>query len=318
MATTAFPVNPILSAIAIGYKNPDIALIADQVMPRVPPTNIDGKKFAYTKYNQADAYTVPDTQVGRKSQPNQVDFGGVQVNDECKDYGLDDVLPNDEIEAWNKMPKPAGALSPQAIATSRLTSLIMLDREIRVAGVVFNSANYTNAVTLSGGSQWSDYTNSDPLDAILTGLDACLVRPNTITLGQAAWTKLRKHPKVVQAVFGTAQSSGVVTRQQLADVLEVSRILVGAGWVNNARKGQAASMARVWGKHCSATFVSEELAMADQPTWGFTAQFGSRIAGAIPEPKMGLRGSEVIRVGESVKEVVASVDAGYFWQSCVA
>ena len=42
MATTAFPINPVLTAIAMVYSNPAIALIADEVMPRTPTA----KKFA--------------------------------------------------------------------------------------------------------------------------------------------------------------------------------------------------------------------------------------------------------------------------------
>ncbi|MFN8996736.1 MAG: phage capsid protein, partial [Pseudomonadota bacterium] len=75
---------------------------------------------------------------------------------------------------------------------------------------------------------------------------------------------------------------------------------------------------RVWGKHAAALFISEDMANADQPTFGFTAEFGQRIAGTMDEPKMGLRGSVRIRVGESVKEVIAANDAGYYFENAVA
>lgn len=317
MATTAFPVDPVLTAIAIGYKNPDYALIADDVMPRVPKS---GKKFSFTKYSAADAFTVPPTRVGRTSEPTVVAFGGTRTPDECADYGLDDIIPNDEVEAFNAQVKPAGAVSPQAKSTSLVTGLIQLDREVRVAGTVFNAATYPagNKVTLSGTSQWSDFTNSNPVSAIMDALDIPLNRPNQLVFGQAVWTKLRQHPKIIQAIFGSANSSGMASRQQVADLFEVAQILVGAGWVNTARKGQTPVFARVWGKHAAALFTSRDMADADQPTFGFTAQFGDRIAGEIDEPKMGLRGSKRVRVGESVKEVVADNASAYFWEAAVA
>jgi len=295
MTTTAFPVNPELTAVAIGYKNRDIDLIADTVLPRISTP----MKFAYTKYNQADGYTVPSTRVGRKAQPTMVDFGGTLVNDECVDWGLDDLLPNSEIEAWQAMSKPASAVSPEAKSTSLLTGLVMLDREIRVANTVFSAATYiaANQATLSGTSQWSDFSNSNPLDALLAALDVPLFRPNTVVLGQAVWTKLRQHPRVIQAANASAQTGGAITRQQLADLLEVRR---------------------VWGKHCALLYVGTDLANADQPCFGFTAQFGTRIAGSIPAPREGLRGGQIIRVGESVKEVISAPDAGYFFQNAVA
>lgn len=316
MSTTAFPVNPELTAVAIGYKNRDIDLIADMVLPRISTP----MKFAYTKYNQTDGYTVPSTRVGRKSQPTRVDFGGVLVNDECVDWGLDDLLPNQEIEAWQAMSKPASAVSPEAKSTSLLTGLVMLDREIRVAAAVFNPSSYVagNTVTLSGTSQWSDFANSNPLDALLAALDVPLFRPNTIVLGQAAWTKLRQHPRVIQAANASAQTGGAITRQQLSDLLEVRDVVVGAGFVNTAKKGQTATMSRVWGKHCALLYVGNDLANADQPCFGFTAQFGTRVAGSIPAPREGLRGGQLIRVGESVKEVISATDAGYYFQNAVA
>ena len=319
MATTAFPVNPNLTAIAIGYKNRDVDLIADLVMPRVGRT---GKLFRYTRYAAADAYTVPSTRVARRAEPTVLEFGGTLVPDECLDYGLDDIVPNDEIVAWEEMQKPSsgGPVSPLAKSTSLLTSLMMLDREVRVAGLIFASASYAaaNRTTLSGTSQWSDFTNSNPVQAIMAALDVPLIRPNTLVFGQATWTQLRQHPRMVTAILGNQVNAGAVTREQVANFFEVQRVVVGAGFVNTARKGQPASMARVWGRHAAALFVSPDLADADQPTFGFTAEFGTRIAGTMDEPKMGLRGSVRIRVGESVKEVLAANDAGYYFENAVA
>jgi hypothetical protein len=188
LSTTAFAINPQLSAIAIAYQNPESALIADMVLPRVPTA----KKFKYTKYTTEQGYTVPTTLVGRKSEPHMVDFGGVDVTDECLDYGLDDLVPVDEVDAYNSMPKPAsgGPINPVDLSTMMLTGLVQLDREIRVASTVFASAAYSapNQATLAGTSQWSDQVNSNPLSAILNALDIPLVRPNKMVIGQQAWT----------------------------------------------------------------------------------------------------------------------------------
>lgn len=319
MATTAFPVNPNLTAIAIGYRNRDVDLIADLVLPR---TGRVGKAFRYTRYSAADPYTLVSTRVARRAEPATIDFGGTIVNDECIDFGLDDILPNDEVIAWEEMQKPSsgGPVSPIAKSTSLLTSLLMLDREVRVANLVFAQATYpaANRVLLAGASQWSDFTNSNPVDAILSALDVPLVKPNTLVFGQATWSKLRQHPRMVTAILGQQVNAGAVTRQQVADFFEVRQVIVGAGFVNTARKGQAPTMSRVWGKHAAALFVSEDMANADQPTFGFTAEYGQRIAGDMPEPKMGLRGSVRIRVGESVKEVISASDVGYYFENAVA
>src|SRR5487761_2712532 len=62
--TTAFPINPELTAIAIAFKNPESQLIADLVLPRIPVA----KKFTYTVYDESQGFTVPDTKIGRRSE----------------------------------------------------------------------------------------------------------------------------------------------------------------------------------------------------------------------------------------------------------
>lgn len=55
-----------------------------------------------------------------------------------------------------------------------------------------------------------------------------------------------------------------------------------------------------------------------EPSWGFTAEFGSRVAKQIPEPRTGLRGAVRVRVGESVGEIVQSKEAGYLLTNVIA
>ncbi len=99
--------------------------------------------------------------------------------------------------------------------------------------------------------------------------------------------------------------------------MELQEIIVGRGIYNLAKKGQAPNYARAWGKHCALLNIDTLAAQTGQPTFGMTAQWGSKIGGSFYDPKVGLRGGTLIRVGESVKEVIISQDAGYFFQNCV-
>ena len=304
-----FPVNPTLSAIALMYKNPDIALIADAVLPRTPTS----RKSKYLKYDLAQGYTAPDTKVGRKSAPNQIDFTATEVTFEVDNYALDDLVPNEDIVSDNQGVDPLGT------ATTYLTNLMNLSREIRVANMVFNTTNYSTSqtTTLAGTSQWSD-TNSDPVKTISDMLDNAIIRPNICVLGQKTWTALRRHPKLVQSVKNTAQNSGIINRAEFAELFEIQELLVGAGFVNTAKRGQAQSMSRVWGNH--AAFIYRDRAAGPQAgvTFGFTAQFEKRFAGNIPEPKIGISGGQLVRVGERLKEVICAPELGVFFQNAVA
>lgn len=310
MAIRPFPIDPKLTAIAIAYKNPDIALIADDVLPRTPTA----QEFKYLSYAQGQGFTVPEARVGRKSAPNEVDFNATEVQDKVVDYGLDDLVPNEDIEGDNQ------GIDPLGMAVSYLTNLVNLAREQRVAGLVFNSASFAaaNRITLAGASQWSDAVNADPVAAIGDSLDVPIMRPNIAVFGQQTWTALRRHPKIVQACNATAQGAGMVSRQQFADLFELQAIYVGQGFVNTAKKGQALNLGRVWGKH--AAFIYRDRAAGPQAgaTFGFTAEWGGKIAGTMDEPRVGLTGSVRVRAGERVKELITATDLGYFFQNAVA
>jgi hypothetical protein len=315
MPTNApFPVNPQLTAIALSYRNTE--LVADRVLPRVDAHD----EFRYTKFTQAEAFTVPDIKMGRKSEANEVEFSGTEVTDACIDYGLRDAVPVADIR------KAEGTkMDPMGQATLGISRLIDLAREIRVAAMTFNANNYAAGykVTLAGVTQWSDYTNSNPISAILTALDAMLMRANKMVLGQAVWTILRQHPKVVEAVKATGAggvtAAGVVARQALADVLELQEIIVGTGWQNTAAKGLAPTMSRVWGKHCSLMYTEPVGSTQNATTFGFTASAGGgKRARDWFDDKRGTDGSQVVQVVDTCKEVMPATDLGYLFTNAVA
>lgn len=315
MTTTApFVVDPELQGITIAYRNTD--LIADLVLPRVP---VSTKEFEYTVYPTEERFTIPETLVGRKGIPNEVEFGGTRTAAAVRDYGLDDFIPNDDI-TQAAAGINGGVFNPFGHAVEGTTDLILLDREKRASDLIFTAATYPSGrkSTLSSTGQWSDYTNSNPQSAILTALDAPLMRPNVMAIGQAAWTILRQHPKLVKAVNGNAGDAGAITRQQLAELLELEEVLIGQSFLNTAKPGQTAALSRVWGKHAAFIYRNKQANTQRGVTFGITAQFGPRIAGQMPEPKRGLRGGVTVRVGESVKELVCSAESAYFFENCVA
>lgn len=65
--------------------------------------------------------------------PNQVDFGGTEETDSCRDYFLDDVVPQSDID---DAPDGVNLINN---AVSGIMDLILLDREKRCANMVFNA-----------------------------------------------------------------------------------------------------------------------------------------------------------------------------------
>jgi len=310
MANAPFPIQPALTAIATRFRNE--AMIADMVLPRVP---VAAQEFKYFAHTMAEDFTLPDTRVGRRSRPNEVEFTATELTSATEDFALDDPIPMADL-----MNAPAN-MDPEGRSVEGIANLLALDREVRAANLVFNTNSYAtgNKATLSGTSQWSDFTNSNPIDAMLIAMDAMVMRPNIAVFGRAVWTKLSQHPRICKAVFGNNTDAGIVTRQQLAALLELSEVIVGEGWVNTAKRGQTPTMTRVWGKLGALLHRDGQAdTRGNRTTFGFTAQFGDRVAGSIEDRDIGMRGGRRVRVGESVRELITNNTLGYLFIDAVA
>lgn len=318
-----FTVDPILTAIAIGYRNPAQMLIADQALPRV---SVGAEAFKWTEYPLEEAFNVPDARVGRRGRVQQLEFGGTQRDSSVEDYGLDSPIPYSDIDAAAEArARKVSSYDPEGHATMMLTDTIANIREVRVAGIVHNLNTYapTRRITLAGTDQFSDYANSDPIGVIKSGIETTLVyTPNTMVMGRTVWSKLSSHPKIVNAVKGNLTNEGLVTRQQLTELFSaegITNVLVGDAWYNTARPGQAVNLARAWGPHIALIHLNPIAnPQGGGITFGFTAQYGTRFSGRIEDRDVGLEGGVRIRSGERIKELVVAKDVGYFIQNAVA
>jgi hypothetical protein len=318
-----FAVDPILTSIAIGYRNPAQAMIADEVLPRMP---VGAEKFAWTEYPLEDAFNTPDARVGRRGRVQQLEFGGTEKTDEVEDFGLESPLPYSDIDAAAEArARKVSIFDPEGHASMMLADAIANIREVRVAGLVHNLNTYAAArrLTLAGSDQFSDYVNSDPIGVIKAGCEGTLVYPpNTMVIGRAVWSKLSSHPKIVNAVKGNLTNAGIITKDQFREMFAdygIQKVLVGDAQYNTAKPGQAATLARAWGKHIALLFINPIASPSPNGgiTFGLTAQYGTKIAGRIEDKNIGLQGGVNVRVGERVKEVVVAKDTGYFIQNAV-
>jgi hypothetical protein len=319
MAKRPFVVDPVLTAIAIGYTNPADTLIADEVLPRA---QVGQETFKWTKYPLEDGFSIDETLVGRKGKPNEVEFSGDEAESSVQDHGLDAPVVNSDVDAARAArEKGLSTYDPEARAVAGLTNRIQLAREVRVASLIQNLNTYaaSRRVTLAGTSQLSDFNNSDPIATISAAIDGTLVfRPNTVVMGSGVWSVLRRHPVLVNAIRGNLTDKGLITREEFQELFEIKKLLVGSSFVNTAKKGQAATLARCWGKNIACLYINPEATTQEGITFGLTAQFGTRIAGRIEDPDIGLQGGYRVRSGERIKELVVAPDVGFFIQNAVA
>lgn len=317
MADAPFTVQPRLTAISLGYRN--TSLIQDQALPRVPTGGTQA--YIWNRYALADGLTIPDTRVGRTGRPRQYEPSSSEESGKTTDYGIDVPVPNADVQnARGQADANARAnADPEGRAALLSRDIVALDREVRVAGKIFGAGTYGagNKVTLSGSSQWS-HVDSDPVTAILEAMDLLMMRPNVLVLGQAVWTKFRRHPKVVSSILGNAGTQGVASREAVRELLELDQLLIGQSFLNTARPGQPVSMSRVWGKHAAMYHLDPAGGPRDKMSFGWTAVWDDVTTGTIPDPNMGVRGGTQVRCYESVDEQIATPDLGYLFTNAVA
>lgn len=136
--------------------------------------------------------------------------------------------------------------------TEQLTALLFIGKEKGLADTLRNASIITQNATLSGTSQWSDYTNSDPVAASILAKNAIRnssgAVADTLIMDYGVAEVLRAHPKILRSLGFVDARAGLLTDQELAKAFGVRRLLIADVMYNNSKPGQADALASVWGK----------------------------------------------------------------------
>lgn len=302
--------DAVLTNLSLKYRN--AAMIWPFVLPEV---KVGKRSDKFYKYNKADSYTLPDDKIGPKSLPNEYDWGVSTDNYSVKDHALGDWLPQEEIDNSDN------PLQPEVDTNDFLNGLLDVAQEKRVADLVFAAGSYPvgNKVQLSGTGQWGQSAD-DPIGNILTAIETCFMRANTIVMGADAWMVFRKLPEVLDAVKGSTRyqgsPGGLATVAECAGLFEVENWLVGRGRYNTAKPGQTASYSRLWGKHCAALHVPPSPGVRTIG-FGFTFVEMRRATFRDFDGKRGVKGAHFFKVAWNSDEKIVASDVGYFIQDVV-
>jgi len=255
-------IDAALSEIAIAYKNK--SFIAEQVLPLVPVDKQSDKYYVWDKgswlTNQVEVRTPGDLYPeGRMKLSNDEYF--------CDIYHLGYAIP------WEKKKNADTAINLERSGTNWLAHQFALNREVQIAAAVFAGSIWdTNPVVGADFVAWDDYDNSDPPEDIDTYRDTVLqntgVLPNTLVIGKQVLSKLRRHPILLDMFKYTGK--GILTEAQVAEALDIERLLVGSCVQRTSVEGAAAAVqAFVWGKHALLMYVPPAPAL-DEPAAGYT------------------------------------------------
>lgn len=319
MAQAPFVITPALVAIANNYNAINMTArgyVADQVAPRV---RVDGPLFRWWSSNIAEAFTVPDNQIGRLGRANEIVQTSTEQAGAVLDYALREPIPyRDEAAARaQSVPFPL-----QAQAVRNIMDKNQLAREIRVAALAMSSANYTAGYVtdLTAGTKWSDFVNSDPVGAVIDAVQTMYIPGSVGVTSKRVMNILRRHPKVAVALGGSLNSGKYYSADEVAMVMGLSKIIVGNTLKQTSKRGQALTTGNIWPDSFAIHFQGptgpDGMGLdAASPNFLTTFQWGDIVAGTmqVPAGEMGLWGGVKVLQGESVVEKQVAPYAGYLF-----
>lgn len=264
-----------LTNMVIGFE--PMGFIVQDIYPMVPVSNQSNKYYTWDK---GDFFRIPNTERSPKTKGNNVVFNVSSNSYFAKNYAIR------HEEAWEDMANADQIIAGREKRVRALKNLLMLDWEDRVARSITSGSNLGSFTTLSGTSQWSDYTNSDPVSDVETGKEAIRsttgLKANTMIVGHSVHRKLIHHPDIIERIKYTG-SGGFVTNEAIARLFEVEKYMIGSTIKVTTGEGIADTFADVWGNHATlAHLTNGPDPDGKDPSLGYTFRWTAPMLGGAP------------------------------------
>ena len=291
-------IDPVLSALAIGYSNPEY--IADELFPMARMSKEAGK---IPKFNQ-DHFKLYNTERALRArsnvmQPSDRTFIDVALDEHDLSVPMD---YREGQEADFDLESSNAVIATEGIA---------LRREYMAAALAFNAANYaaSNKITLSGASQFTS-AGSDPIGVVEVGKEAVRKRtarrPNKLVMGATTYSILKNHAQMLERI--KYSQKGIVTADLMAQLFGVDKVVIGqALWVDDA-----GNPFDIWGDSMLLTYSRP--ATPNQQRSYYEPNYGYCVYKIMGEAdKYDGEGGKVtfVRNTSIFKQVLVGADAGY-------
>lgn len=234
-------IDSALTNLSVAYMQSQDAFIADKVFPIVP---VQKKSDRYFVYSKGDFFR----DEAKLRAGGTESAGGDYDIDNTPSYFTNryafhkDVTDEDRANADTP-------LKPDEDAEQFVSQKLLIKREVVWSNNYFKAGVWgTNVGGVATGAtpgtsfiKWSDYSASNPakdvrylktLIAGNTGFD-----PNTLTLSYDVYNMLLDHPLVLDRIKYTSAATPGKVANILADLFDVSRVLVAKSVLNTANKG---------------------------------------------------------------------------------
>lgn len=261
-------IDAALSNLSKAFKNN--AFIGELVAKVLPVGKESGLYFTYG----LEAFKVPNAYRVDGTRSNEVHLKVGQDTYVCLQYALSDIVTD------NVRKQADPAINPEADTTEFITDLMLLQLEDAIATAMTTAATYahSNTATLSGTSQWSDYSNSNPLTNIKTAkakIRSLIGREaNVIILAGDVAETLSLHPDIKDLRKYT--DPNLLTSAGLPPKILGLVVLEGKATKNVAYENLTESMSYVWGKNAIIAYVPDRIGLKSLAPWILIRETGYR------------------------------------------
>ncbi len=298
-----------LNNVSVGYMNDDY--YAERIFPIVPVQKQSGRYWVFSKEKFRRYETIRHAKSeAREIAPwtlsNQLYF--------CDDHSLKDSIADEERAN-------SDGTDLEINTVQNLMDSILLDLEIRVQTLL--SGGTVPNTTLSGTSQWSDYTNSDPIAAVeaqKTVIKKAIAKvPNTLAVSYPVYATLRQHPRIIDRFKYT--QVGLLQADHLKAAFDVDNFWVMGAELDTATEGQSPTLDFVWKKDAFLAYIPDsprrrEVALGYTFRWLFGAP---ELGGVLTKRyRVEWKTSDVIEVHRYDDIQLVVTLAGYYWVNATA
>lgn len=236
--------------------------IAEKIMP---PIFVPMQSSEYPVIPIEAMLSQQDTKRAMRGFYNRSDYETEMGFYSTKENGWEELLDERERKLY------ATLFDAELIATLRATGIVLRSQEIRVASKLFNAGNFDGGGL---GIEWSVLATAKPIDDIAAAKNAvrakCGMIPDTLVLPYVAFQNMRNTAQVADLLKYTFPGQDIksMSAAQLAQVVDVQRILVGDEQVNTAKKGKAAVLGEIWNPEYALLTVTAQTDSVDEPCVG--------------------------------------------------
>lgn len=311
-------VDSFLTNFSISYRTPE-TLIADEVLPVV---KVDKASDLYPIWSRADANKVVNSLIGPRDFPAEVYQSLTSGSFQVSPRSIWSPVPNDLVLAAD-MP-----LDLLGTASQDVREALMKSRELRVAALMTTAANYTYTTALTGNLRWDvavGSSNADPVTDIMTYMDLSAVRPNILGCSRKVWTALRKNPRLLAAIKGSAPAAsivtgivdGVATKSAIQDLFEVEKFVVSDAKYRSSADGATETYAHIWGTGFFGIYQSPGIGKNTR-CWGKTFRHVEMQFSSYFDPRPGMTGVTYVKGAHSDAEEVTAGDMGFYLDTVIS